>query len=60
MDSGAGRALQGASQRSHIIEPCSQCRRGDEIRTPFNILPNNGVDKHHDLPSNGMFWHLGD
>ena len=46
---------------SHIIEACSQCRRergGDEIWTPFNIPPNNRVDKHHELPSAGMSWHL--
>lgn len=53
-----GRTLQGAPQWSHIIEPFSQYRRGDEIWTPFNIPPNNCDDKCHELPSTGMSWHL--
>lgn len=57
VDSRIGRGLQGATESSHI-EPCSQYRRGDEIWTPFNIPSNNCVDKHHELPSAGMLWHL--
>lgn len=38
--------------------PALSAGEGDEIWTPFNIPPNNCVDKRHELPSAGMSWHL--
>lgn len=52
MDGGVG--LQGSSERSRMVVK----RREDEIRSPFNVLLNNCVDKRRELPSAGMPWHL--